>query len=247
MKRRDLVFYLPVAVAGGFFAWFGVRTYNLRFRPRPEVGEPTWREGPRVAVALLGELGVWQVKPFAYPLPLGGLKAYLLRLPEPVPGGLSVGEEHYLALSRICTHQGCTVNFVPDPEAASLLYNFRYERPFLGCPCHFGAFDPLLGGEGRLRPPPLSPPQAPPSGGGRNPLRHRPRGAPKAHGGRLSTPPRRKPRWGPQKGFPQPRLGIPCCEAKVRAVSPRAAPARSGPGPAGGCGGGRGPPRGSGR
>jgi len=153
MKRRDLVFYLPVAVAGGFFAWFGVRTYNLRFRPRPEAGTPTWKAGPRVAVARLGELGVWQARPFLYPLPLGELKAFLLRLPEPAPGGLSVGEEHYLALSRICTHQGCTVNFGPDPEAASLLYNFRYERPFLGCPCHFGAFDPLLGGKAVYGPP----------------------------------------------------------------------------------------------
>ena len=133
MKRRDLVFYLPVAVAGGFFAWFGVRTYNPRFRPRPEAGPPPRKAGPRVAV--------------------GELKAFLLRLPEPAPGGLSVGEEHYLALSRICTHQGCTVNFVPDPEAASLLYNFRYERPFLGCPCHFGAFDPLLGGKAVYGPP----------------------------------------------------------------------------------------------
>ena len=33
MKRRDLVFYLPVPVAGGLLAWFGVRNYNLRFRP----------------------------------------------------------------------------------------------------------------------------------------------------------------------------------------------------------------------
>ncbi|MFN4070968.1 MAG: ubiquinol-cytochrome c reductase iron-sulfur subunit [Thermus caldifontis] len=153
MKRRELLFYIPVAVAGGFFLWLGVRTYNLRFRPRPGVGEPIWKEGPKVAVARRGELGVWQVKPFEYPLPLGPLRAFLLRLPEPVLGGLSWEGEHYLALSRICTHQGCTVNFVPDPEAASLLYNFRYERPFLGCPCHFGAFDPLLGGKAVYGPP----------------------------------------------------------------------------------------------
>lgn len=153
MKRRDLIFYIPVAGALGFFAWFGVRTYNLRFRPRPGVGEPVWKEGPRVAVARRGEIGVWQVKAFEYPLPLGPLKAFLLRLPEPVLGGLSLEGEHYLALSRICTHQGCTVNYVPDPEAASILYNFRYERPFLGCPCHFGAFDPLLGGKAVYGPP----------------------------------------------------------------------------------------------
>ena len=153
MKRRDLFFYVPVAVAGGFFAWLGLRAYNLRFRPRPEAGEPLWKEGPRVGVARRGELGVWQVKPFTYPLPLGSLPALLLRLPEPAPGGLSLGEEHYIAFSRICTHQACTLNYVPDPEAASILYNFRYERPFLGCPCHFGAFDPLLGGKAVYGPP----------------------------------------------------------------------------------------------
>lgn len=153
MKRRDLFFYVPVVVTGGFFLWLGVRTYNLRFRPRPEVEEPVWKDGPEVPLARLGELAVWQAKPFQYPLPLGSLQAFLLRLPEPVLGGLSVGEEHYIALSRICTHQACTLNYVPDPEAASLLYNFRYERPFLGCPCHFGAFDPLLGGKAVYGPP----------------------------------------------------------------------------------------------
>lgn len=91
MRRRDLVFYIPVAVAGGFFLWFGVRTYNLRFRPRPGVGEPTWKGGPKVAVARRGELAVWQAKPFEYPLPLGPLKAFLLRLPEPVLGGAFPG------------------------------------------------------------------------------------------------------------------------------------------------------------
>jgi arsenite oxidase small subunit len=91
MKRRDLFFYVPVAVAGGFFAWLGVRTYNLRFRPRPEAGEPLWREGPRVRVARRGELALWQARPFTYPLPLGSLKAFLLRLPEPAPGGFPWG------------------------------------------------------------------------------------------------------------------------------------------------------------
>ncbi|WP_117237407.1 Rieske 2Fe-2S domain-containing protein [Thermus sediminis] len=153
MKRRDLFFYLPVAVAGGFFVWFGARVYNLRFRSRPQAGEPTWREGPRVLVGRKGELGVWGVRSFEYPLPTGPLRAFLLRLPEPAPGGLSLEEEHYIALSRICTHQACVLHYVPDPEAGSLLYNFRHKRPFLGCPCHFGAFDPLLGGKAVYGPP----------------------------------------------------------------------------------------------
>jgi len=91
MKRRDLVFYLPVAVAGGFFAWFGVRTYNLRFRPRPEAGTPTWKAGPRVAVARLGELGVWQARPFLYPLPLGSSRPSSSAFPSPLPGGFPWG------------------------------------------------------------------------------------------------------------------------------------------------------------
>ncbi|TBH15337.1 Rieske 2Fe-2S domain-containing protein [Thermus thermamylovorans] len=153
LRRRDLVFYLPVAVAGGFFLWFGVRVYNLGLRERPRPGEPVWREGPRVAVVRRGELGLWEARPFEYPLAQGPLRAFLLRLPAPAPGGLSLGEEHYIALSRICTHQFCTLNYVPDPEAGSLLYNFRHKRPFLGCPCHFGAFDPLLGGKAVYGPP----------------------------------------------------------------------------------------------
>ncbi len=153
MKRRDLFFYLPLGLAGGFFAWLGYRTYTIRFRPRPEAGEPVWREGARVFLAKRGELALWEARFFTYPLPQGELKALLLRLPGPAPGGVSLGEEHYIALSRICTHQACTLNYVPDPEAGSILYNFRYDRPFLGCPCHFGAFDPLLGGKAVYGPP----------------------------------------------------------------------------------------------
>jgi arsenite oxidase small subunit len=155
MKRRDLFFYVPVAVAGGFFAWLGARTYNLRFRPRPEAGAPRWKEGPRVRVARRGELGVCGRCRF-FDLPPSSWGPFAGPPPPPAragPGGLSLGEEHYIALSRICTHQGCTLNYVPDPEAASILYNFRYERPFLGCPCHFGAFDPQLGGKAVYGPP----------------------------------------------------------------------------------------------
>ncbi|MER3537471.1 MAG: cytochrome C biogenesis protein CcsB [Thermus sp.] len=154
MRRRDLVFLLPVGAALGFFTWFGVRTYNLRFRPRPEPKEPRWKPGPKVLVARLSELPApWSVKPFLYPLPQGPLQSILLRTPLPVQGGVSVNGLHLVAFSRICTHQGCTVNFVPDPEAGSLLYNYRSETPFLGCPCHFGAFDPLKAGEAVYGPP----------------------------------------------------------------------------------------------
>ncbi|MGQ9510383.1 MAG: Rieske 2Fe-2S domain-containing protein [Thermaceae bacterium] len=154
MRRRDLIFFLPVGAGLGFLGWFGVRVYNLRFRPRPEAGLPEWKEGPRVRVARLSELRApWAVQPFTYPLKQGELKALLLRTPLPVPGGISPGGIHLVAFSRICTHQGCTVNFVPDPEAGAILYNYRSEHPFLGCPCHFGAFDPLKAGQAVYGPP----------------------------------------------------------------------------------------------
>ncbi len=91
MKRRDLFFYVPVAVAGGFFAWLGVRTYNLRFRPRPEAGAPLWREGPRVRVARRGELGVWEARFLTYPLLWGLCGPFSCACPSPLPGGFPWG------------------------------------------------------------------------------------------------------------------------------------------------------------
>jgi len=153
LSRRDLIWLVPLAATGGFFAWFGHRAYKIQFA-KAKPGEPLWREGPRVAVGRLSDFPeVWSFRYFAYPLPQGELKSVAIRVPTPQPGGLSVGEVHLVAFSRICTHQGCTVNFVPDPEAGAIAYNYRSDHPFLGCPCHFGAFDPLKAGAAVFGPP----------------------------------------------------------------------------------------------
>ncbi len=153
LTRRDLVWIVPLSATGGFFAWFGLRAWRIQFGKQTP-GEPEWKPGPRVEVATLEDLPeVWSFRYFVYPLAVGELKSVLLRLPEPQPGGLSAGDAHFLALSRICTHQGCTVNFVPDPEAGAIAYNYRTDHPFLGCPCHFGAFDPLRAGAAVFGPP----------------------------------------------------------------------------------------------
>ena len=153
LTRRDLIWIVPLGVTAGFFTWFGLRTWRIQFG-KSAPGEPRWREGPRVEVGRLSEFDRdWAFKYFAYPLAAGELKSVAIRVPAPQPGGLSVGGVHLVAYSRICTHQGCVVNFVPDPEAGAIAYNYRSDHPFLGCPCHFGAFDPLRAGESVFGPP----------------------------------------------------------------------------------------------
>ncbi|MCX7739660.1 MAG: ubiquinol-cytochrome c reductase iron-sulfur subunit [Meiothermus sp.] len=153
LDRRDLLWIIPSMVTGGFFGWLAWRTYVIHFT-KAGVQEPAWRAGPRLQVAALEELrSVWGFKYFDYLYAESPLKAVLIRLPQPVLGGLTVGERHFLALSRICTHQGCTVNFVDNPELGAIAYNYRTDHPFLGCPCHFGAYEPLQAGRAVYGPP----------------------------------------------------------------------------------------------
>lgn len=153
INRRDLLWIVPSAITAGFFGWLAWRTYVIHFT-KTGVSEPVWREGPRRPAATLDELAAhWHFKYFDYEYSGSPLKAVVLRLSQPVLGGLTVGEAHFLALSRICTHQGCVVNYVDNPELGSIAYNYRTDHPFLGCPCHFGAYEPLQGGKAVYGPP----------------------------------------------------------------------------------------------
>lgn len=153
LTRRDLVWIVPSTIAAGFFGWLGWRTVYIQFL-KTKVSQPKWREGARLKVAPLSQFEQdWKFHYFEYPLSKGKLKAVLFRVPQAVPGGLTVGGQHFLALSRICTHQGCTVNFVDNPELGAIAYNHRTDHPFLGCPCHFGAFEPLRAGAAVYGPP----------------------------------------------------------------------------------------------
>jgi Rieske Fe-S protein len=153
ISRRDLLWLIPSAFTAGFFGWLAWRTYTIHFGKYP-VTEPVWRDGPRIRAVSLRELGkTWDFKYFDYEFNGSPLKAVAFRLTQPVPGSLTVGEAHFLALSRICTHQHCIVNYVDNPELGSIAYNFRSDHPFMGCPCHFGAFEPLLAGQAVFGPP----------------------------------------------------------------------------------------------
>lgn len=155
LTRRDLVWMIPAAGLVGFSGWFLWRLWYIRLRGKPTASAVVqWKEGSAVQVAELASLPeVWNKAYFDYPFATGQLPAVLVRIPQPVEGGVSYQDAHFVALSRICTHQGCKTNYVPDSEAGAIAYNFRSETPFMGCPCHFGAFDPAQAGRSVYGPP----------------------------------------------------------------------------------------------
>lgn len=143
--RRRLITWLwrlPVvaALAGGAYGLYRA-TENLRkLEPDPT---PTFTDIAPTEVASLDALvEVWQAVTFS----AGGVPAVALRLPETVPGALTLDGRSYLALSRVCTHQGCIVNLSRNPEAVAVTSNYRPETPVLLCPCHLSVFLPAEAG-----------------------------------------------------------------------------------------------------
>lgn len=64
-------------------------------------------------------------------LELTDTPAIVIRLAAPSKQGVSVGDVHLIALSKVCTHLGCLVN-APKDNA-------------LGCACHGSLFDANTG------------------------------------------------------------------------------------------------------
>ena len=154
-RRKLLEFWwiAPVAAAGGFFAWFGIRSYRILLG-KTAPGTPNFQAGTKFRVARVSDLKKpGEAKAFDYPVKIGSslqsLPAILVRVSKPQLGGLSLKDTHFIALSRICTHQSCTCDFITKPEIASMAYKYRplEGTPILGCACHFSAFDPEKAGE----------------------------------------------------------------------------------------------------
>jgi arsenite oxidase small subunit len=147
--RRKLLEYwwiAPVAAVGGFFAWFGLRSYRILLgKPTPS-SQPNFKAGARVAIGTLEEFPkLWDARTFDY----GDVQAIVVRVKEPQPGGITVNGTHLIGLSRGCTHLKCTCEYIRSPEIASMAYKYRpeFDHPVLGCACHFSAFDPELAGK----------------------------------------------------------------------------------------------------
>lgn len=145
VERRTLITWfwrVPVvlALAGG--AWGSWLAYRVHFsKVRPDA--PTFRPVPAQRIAALAELEApWSSVAFE----VANTPALLLRVPEAVPGGLSLTGTHYLAFSRVCTHLGCLVSLNRDLEALALAFNYRTDQPALACACHLSAFSPLQAG-----------------------------------------------------------------------------------------------------
>lgn len=140
LSRRSFITWLwrlPViaVLLGGVYGIYEV--YKIQFRKLRPSDTPTFVGAERETVTELAALQeVWDSAEFSY----NGLPAYALRLPESIPGSLEANGAYYAAFSRICTHQGCLVNFTKNTELLAVSYNYRSQDPALACACHFSVF-----------------------------------------------------------------------------------------------------------
>lgn len=145
-SKRTLLSYwwvLPVAGTAGAFAYMANYARRVTL-DKHAPGPPNFQPGPRQAVAKLSELqGPYSFREFQYQR----TPCLVMELPQPTPTGVTVGERHFAAYSRLCTHLGCQVNPIADTELLALSYNYRAEHPMLGCPCHYSVFDPQRQGQ----------------------------------------------------------------------------------------------------
>lgn len=150
VTRRKLLenwWVLPVTGTLGAFGYMGWYAARVTFGKRQAAAPGFQATAPKRVASLSQVAQDWAEVNFEY----AGRPCVLLRVPQPVEGGLSVGSEHYAAFSRICTHLGCQVNLVRDQEVLAFAFNYRppqgARHPQLGCRCHFSVFDPLKAGE----------------------------------------------------------------------------------------------------
>ncbi|MBI2358599.1 MAG: Rieske (2Fe-2S) protein [Deltaproteobacteria bacterium] len=82
---------------------------------------------------------------------------YVIRVPDAIANRLALKDGLY-AISRICPHEGCPINFYRRrADAPFPLTVEEFANPMLVCTCHQSAFDPAQGGKVLSGPAPRPP------------------------------------------------------------------------------------------
>jgi len=146
-SRRELVKWLwrvPVLAVAGGAGYAAYEFYKVHFKKGKASANPKFRAADKEKIVDIAKLShVWDYHNFVY----AGIPAMVINVPDKPPGGISVGDKHFIAISRICTHQGCVVDMNTNTEAIATLFNYRPKHPEITCHCHFSIFDPLKGAE----------------------------------------------------------------------------------------------------
>lgn len=145
-SRRQFITWLwrlPVIAAlggAGYAAW---EVYSHLDKAKP-TENPSFRATEKLELTSLATLEpLWSTFEFA----VEGIPSIVIRVPDAIAGGLSIADKHFIAFSRICTHQGCIVKPNQNYEAIAMSYNYRTTSPVLACGCHFSIFDISKAGE----------------------------------------------------------------------------------------------------
>lgn len=150
LTRRRLNAWLwrvPVLLATGGVVAGGIAAYRVHFSKQPPAAVPTFEPLPPTTVAPLARFDApWE----AVDTVVGPIPGVVLRVPDPVPGGVTAGPSdapvHLVGFSRVCTHLHCIVDLNTDLELIAFAFNHRTTRPALTCNCHFSVFDPMRAG-----------------------------------------------------------------------------------------------------
>ncbi len=145
-KKRKLIQWLwriPViaAVGGAAYAAYEIYFHLNRLEANPN---PRFNLVEAEKIAPLGQfVEPWDSLEFSFQ----SSPAILVKLPNPIVGGLSFENQHFAAFSRFCTHQGCIVSLNKNLEAIAVAFNYRTDEPTLTCQCHYSAFSLTKAGQ----------------------------------------------------------------------------------------------------
>ena len=132
---------LAVIGGGGYGLYRAVDVHFFKRRPDPT---PDFVDAGPVTVAPLEAFAdAWDAVDFL----LEATPAVAVRVPRPVPGGVSAGDAHLVAFSRVSTHHQCVATLNTDVAAINLGFNYDATTPAITCPCHLSVFDPLRAGQ----------------------------------------------------------------------------------------------------